>query len=30
VKVLCSIVCECILTLRHGKADEAMSSDEDD
>jgi len=30
VNVLCSSVCECILTLRHGKADEAVSSDEDD
>lgn len=30
VKVLCSVVSECILTLRHGKADEAVSSDEED
>lgn len=29
VKVLCSIVSECILTLRHGKADEAVSSDDE-
>jgi len=30
VKVLCSIVCESILTLRHGKAEEAVTSDEED
>jgi len=29
VKVLCNIVCECILILRHGKADEAFLSDEE-
>jgi len=29
VRVLCSIVRECILTLRHGKADEAVSSDDE-
>lgn len=29
VKVLCSVVCECVLTLRHGKSDGAVSEKED-